>query len=271
MRKNRIGLKVITALIVLTIGIGISACEKKERPISKDQIEAVEIVRVESGSLAPTLSAKTEVMKSSAFLVYSNKKGEFKPEVAENERVKKGDVLGSIGNEEVIAPADGEVLSICREVDVPKNYPLLEISYIGFSLDVEATDFLNSVESIDTLKAKFQIQDGIGPEEIVAVVPSRESPRVLQCLINHESDVRMGQFATVVITSEVKEKVKLLPLSVVAGRLKKGVVTKIVDGKPQDVSVELGATDGAFIEILSGVEVGDEIRSPAPNLDPRDK
>lgn len=36
------------------------------------------------------------------------------------------------------------------------------------------------------------------------------------------------------------------------------------------MKVELGATDGAYIEIISGVNVGDEIYSLAPNLDIRE-
>lgn len=35
--------------------------------------------------------------------------------------------------------------------------------------------------------------------------------------------------------------------------------------------VMLGATDGAYIEILSGVNEGDTISSIPPNLDPRSK
>ena len=80
-----------------------------------------------------------------------------------------------------------------------------------------------------------------------------------------------GQSATVVITAETRKDVLLLPLSVIAGRQGKGMVTVINDGKQIQTEVMLGATDGAYIEILSGVNEGDTISSIPPNLDPRSK
>ena len=152
--------------------------------------------------------------------------------------VKKGQILGYVGSKKIIAPVDGTVIKICDDADVPKN-------------------------------SKFQVQDGIGPEGILAVVLSSEDTSALKCLISHESDVRMGQLATVAITAETKNDVMILPLSVVAGRLKSGSVMKVVKGEAQNVQVKLGATDGAYIEIVSGLEVGDEVLTLAPNLDPR--
>ena len=66
-----------------------------------------------------------------------------------------------------------------------------------------------------------------------------------------------------------KENILLLPLSVIAGRQGKGMVTVIKDGEQIQTEVTLGATDGAYIEILSGVEEGDVVSSVPPNLDPR--
>ena len=57
----------------------------------------------------------------------------------------------------------------------------------------------------------------------------------------------------------------------IAGRQGKGMVTVINDGKQIQTEVMLGATDGAYIEILSGVNEGDTISSIPPNLDPRSK
>ena len=70
---------------------------------------------------------------------------------------------------------------------------------------------------------------------------------------------------------DTSRNVLLLPLSVIAGRQGKGMVTVINDGKQIQTEVMLGATDGAYIEILSGVNEGDTISSIPPNLDPRSK
>lgn len=91
----------------------------------------------------------------------------------------------------------------------------------------------------------------------------------LQCLIGQDVDVKPGQSATVVISAETRKDVLILPLSVIAGRQDKGMVTVIKDGEEVQTEVVLGASDGAYIEILSGIEEGDIISSLPPNLDPR--
>ena len=102
------------------------------------------------------------------------------------------------------------------------------------------------------------------------IIPASENAEsTLQCLIGKDIDVKPGQSATVVITAETRKDVLLLPLSVIAGRQGKGMVTVINDGKQIQTEVMLGATDGAYIEILSGVNEGDTISSIPPNLDPR--
>ena len=52
----------------------------------------------------------------------------------------------------------------------------------------------------------------------------------LQCLIGQDVDVKPGQSATVVISAETRKDVLILPLSVIAGRQDKGVVTVLKDG-----------------------------------------
>ena len=156
------------------------------------------------------------------------------------------------------------------------------VRYTGFALNVEAENFLKTLPENTTLKAKFQVINGVGPTDILAVVtPATEyaegsstntlfpQSNVLQCLIDKDTDVKIGQNATVVITAGTKENILLLPLSVIAGRQGKGMVTVIKDGEQIQTEVTLGATDGAYIEILSGVEEGDVVSSVPPNLDPR--
>lgn len=64
--------------------------------------------------------------------------------------------------------------------------------------------------------------------------------------------------------------VLILPLSVIAGRQGTGLVTVITpNGERVETKVTLGVTDGANIEILSGLEEGDVVSATPPNLDPR--
>ena len=76
--------------------------------------------------------------------------------------------------------------------------------------------------------------------------------------------------ATVVITATTRNDVLILPLSVIAGRQGTGLVTVITpNGERVETKVTLGVTDGANIEILSGLEEGDVVSATPPNLDPR--
>ena len=81
-----------------------------------------------------------------------------------------------------------------------------------------------------------------------------------QCLISQTVDVKSGQSATVVITATTRNDVLILPLSVIAGRQGTGLVTVITpNGERVETKVTLGVTDGANIEILSGLEEGDVV------------
>lgn len=198
-------------------------------------------------------------------------------------KITAGGVIGKVSENEIKSPVDGTVISATNSSEIiPNNYPVATVRYTGFALNVEAENFLKTLPENTTLKAKFQVINGVGPTDILAVVtPATEyaegsstntlfpQSNVLQCLIDKDTDVKIGQNATVVITAGTKENILLLPLSVIAGRQGKGMVTVIKDGEQIQTEVTLGATDGAYIEILSGVEEGDVVSSVPPNLDPR--
>lgn len=272
MANNKTVFRILSAVILITISLGLSSCQKKSdnQVLNDERINKVETVRVKSGSITPTLSTKTEIKKSTPFMIVSEKKGSFKSKVAANTSVKKGQIIGYIDKVEIKTPVDAIVTKVSTETDIPKNYPLFELTYAGFSVDIKATDFLRITADFKKMKAKFQVQDGIGPEDMLAIVLSSDDNHKLQCLIDHNDDVKLGQLATVVVTAESRNNVMILPVSAVAGRLKTGTVSKVENGKIKHTKVELGATDGAYIEILSGLKVGDEIQTLAPNIDPRE-
>lgn len=207
----------------------------------------------------------------------------FETCVTSGDKITAGGVIGKVSENEIKSPVDGTVISATNSSEIiPNNYPVATVRYTGFALNVEAENFLKTLPENTTLKAKFQVINGVGPTDILAVVtPATEyaegsstntlfpQSNVLQCLIDKDTDVKIGQNATVVITAGTKENILLLPLSVIAGRQGKGMVTVIKDGEQIQTEVTLGATDGAYIEILSGVEEGDVVSSVPPNLDPR--
>lgn len=269
--KNNTVFKFLSIILVLTSLFIISSCKKSEESVSEvKSSDKIETVKVESGSITPTLSTKTTIKKAAPFIIESNNKGFFKSAVFEDQFVKRGQTIGWIDGTEIKAPVDSKVISVNSNIDVPKNYPLFEMQYNGFSIDIKAENFLNFVDDINNLKAKFQVQDGVGPQDILSVVLSSEDGFTLQCLIDTDIEARANQLATVVVTSNTKEGVMTLPVSVVSGRFKSGSVTKVENGKFINKDVVLGVTDGAYIEIVSGLSIDDEISVIPPNLDPRE-
>ena len=284
MQKSK---KRIAMLLILCTAIILSACSVNEQ--TEQNVDSVntkqldDTVTVNRGTLTPTLSSQTMIVKSSDFVVSSSEHGVFEAHVTSRDKIAAGDIIGKVSETEIRSPVDGTIISvISSDETVPNNYPIATVRYTGFALNIEAENFLNTLPENAELKAKFQVINGVGPTDILAVVtPATEyaegsstntlfpQSNVLQYLIDKDTDVKIGQNATVVITAGTKENILLLPLSVIAGRQGKGMVTVIKDGEQIQTEVTLGATDGAYIEILSGVEEGDVVSSVPPNLDPR--
>ena len=103
-------------------------------------------------------------------------------------------MIGKVSEEEIKSPVDATILSIISSNEsVPKNYPLATAKYTGFALNIEAENFLKILPENAALKAKFQVVDGVGPTEAIAVVVpvSENAESTLQCLIGKDIDVKV--------------------------------------------------------------------------------
>lgn len=232
-------------------------------------------------SITPTVSTQTTIVPAVPFIIFSPENGIFNTAVELEEKITAGQIIGTVNGKELKSPVDGTITSIAPSNEsVPSNYPVAIVHYTGFALNVEADNFLSTLPEYAELKAKFQVYDGVGPTDMIAVVsPAADEnaftgivPQegILQCLISQTVDVKSGQSATVVITATTRNDVLILPLSVIAGRQGTGLVTVITpNGERVETKVTLGVTDGANIEILSGLEEGDVVSATPPNLDPR--
>lgn len=200
-----------------------------------------------------------------------------------------GDVLGTVGDQQVTAPVDGVIETVAQDNDMAADYPLFSIRYGGMSASVDATALLATIDPDQPLTDRFQITDAQGPTDCAAVVndgvatpPSSaedtagsamtahgtESTRTLQCLFPKDVQARPGQNATVVLTATAVEDALILPVTAVAGRLASGQVSRRDGDSFATVNVKLGASDGTSIIILDGLEEGDMVSATAPNLTP---
>lgn len=270
---------------ILFLVFTLSACsaigQTDENNLTDSATSAEKTVSVVRGTITPTVSTQTTIFPAVPFIISSPENGIFNSAVELEEKITAGQIIGTVNGKELKSPVDGTITSIAPSNEsVPSNYPVAIVQYTGFALNVEADNFLSTLPEYAELKAKFQVYDGVGPTDMIAVVsPAADEnaftgivPQegILQCLISQTVDVKSGQSATVVITATTRNDVLILPLSVIAGRQGTGLVTVITpNGERVETKVTLGVTDGANIEILSGLEEGDVVSATPPNLDPR--
>ena len=270
---------------ILFLVFTLSACsaigQTDENNLTDSATSAEKTVSVVRGTITPTVSTQTTIVPAVPFIISSPENGIFNTAVELEEKITAGQIIGTVNGKELKSPVDGTITSIAPSNEsVPSNYPVAIVNYTGFALNVEADNFLSTLPEYAELKAKFQVYDGVGPTDMIAVVsPAADEnaftgivPQegILQCLISQTVDVKSGQSATVVITATTRNDVLILPLSVIAGRQGTGLVTVITpNGERVETKVTLGVTDGANIEILSGLEEGDVVSATPPNLDPR--
>ena len=270
---------------ILFLVFTLSACsaigQTDENNLTDSATSAEKTVSVVRGTITPTVSTQTTIVPAVPFIIFSPENGIFNTAVELEEKITAGQIIGTVNGKELKSPVDGTITSIAPSNEsVPSNYPVAIVHYTGFAFNVEADNFLSTLPEYAELKAKFQVYDGVGPTDMIAVVsPAADEnaftgivPQegILQCLISQTVDVKSGQSATVVITATTRNDVLILPLSVIAGRQGTGLVTVITpNGERVETKVTLGVTDGANIEILSGLEEGDVVSATPPNLDPR--
>ena len=168
-----------------------------------------------------------------------------------------GDVLGTVGDQQVTAPVDGVIETVAQDNDMAADYPL-------FSIRQGPTDCA-AVVNDGVATPPSSAEDTAGS---ATTAHGTESTRTLQCLFPKDVQARPGQNATVVLTATAVEDALILPVTAVAGRLASGQVSRRDGDSFATVNVKLGASDGTSIIILDGLEEGDMVSATAPNLTP---
>lgn len=294
-------LKCLVFLVALSVSL--NACAGKatdDQPAVSFQNQ-IPTVKVTKQSLTQIISGTASVEQAATFIIASMKRGNFLPTVQVGDAVKAGSILGWNAGIAVTSPVNAIVVARTEKTqDIPKQFPLFSLRYDGFSLSIEAKQLAHFVSTTPIL-GRFQIFDGVGPSTCLSVVqvggliksesfvdaqlatnhkPDNVVPeaakqsfanstRTLACLIDKNIEVAPGDSATLVLRMQRKKSVIALPVSAVAGRLQKGIVLRKQGNNWRNVDVGLGISDGANIEITSGLHEGDIVANISPNLDPQ--
>lgn len=283
--KRWLGIVAVAVLLASGAGCGANGNDSDNGHAEQTSVP-LSTVKVESGTLVPTISSDAAVSSHSLFAITAPVQGVFQSTVHVGDTIQSQQVLGSVADTQILAPAEGTVVSIAGSgTQVPLNYPLITVNYNGFAMELDASRLLRMTQSTDSIHGKFQITDGQGPSDCVAVLPvqaasgpsqqsdgaqansddSSSSTR-MTCLVPKDDNVREGESGILVLSGTAVSSSLLLPVSAVAGRSGKGTVTRISHDKQEQVEVTLGASDGARIVIVDGLAEGDEVLDAAPNL-----
>jgi hypothetical protein len=196
-----------------------------------------------------------------------------------------GSVIGDVGAEAVALPVAGAILQMLRTTGdvVATNSPIATVSYAGFGIPVAVPPdqlyriYTQPVEGkasvsagpsgIDcTLVPIPQEAADYGAPSAVGAANGMSTYRPVTCLLPMDAAVVPGLPAQVGIRTAAKKLVLALPVSAVSGSAQQGRVTRVKGKDRITVSVSLGISDGAYIEIAAGLRVGDVVLSYAPGL-----
>jgi hypothetical protein len=97
---------------------------------------------------------------------------------------------------------------------------------------------------------------------------TESGPVQLLCAPPRDLKLFDGMPALLAVTTAEAHNVLVLPVEAVAGSSQRGKVRVLLSGgRSEDRDVDLGITDGANIEIRSGLKVGDVVAVPGPFLE----
>lgn len=78
-------------------------------------------------------------------------------------------------------------------------------------------------------------------------------------LLNEDSDIKVGDYACIFIKEKLVKDVKYIPKNALYSDSDGNFVYRIIDGSLERINVEIGMVTDIQVEILSGLEEGDEV------------
>jgi hypothetical protein len=149
--------------------------------------------------------------------------------------------------------------------------PIAVAEYPGFAVtaDVAGADLLRF--TTPPVSARAQVDGSGAPFDCVLLDrtpghPDADGVAFVACRVPDDQRVIEGLTGVIAVEFPSAEDVLSLPIEAVAGTLDNGTVWVTTEGEPVEKRVSLGVTDGVVVEILDGLEEGDEVLVPSPAL-----
>ncbi len=266
--------KIFILLIAITILITVIMTAVKSKDDASKIIETNEkIAEVTTQSIVTTLTAPGEVQSAQVekltlntsyyYLTMCAEKGEFVKEGANLLKYSNGTYL--------VAPYDcivssyfvPEVKSVCTS----SNY--VEVSsvedlYMDINIGEDKIDKVTSGQEVDIVVSYDETKEYKGTISKINAIGTRGNGATNFAAIasmKNDGNLKIGMSATCTITLDKYDDLTCLPIEAITIEDEKKYVNLInEDGTTTKVEVETGVADANYVQILSGVELGDKVK-----------
>lgn len=158
--------------------------------------------------------------------------------------------------------------SVPLDVEVGVGTPLLSVTDSALTITAQLTPpQVLRLANRQPLSVRAQLDGSTGPFDcsLNDARPTADAGTYrLTCRVPIETPGVVGSEGLLAIALDERADVPALPIEAIAGARDRGIVYEAATGATRDVT--LGITDGAFIEVTSGLSVGDQVLIPSPSL-----
>lgn len=274
----------------LTVVLALGGCSPEPPAIGAETVEPSEVAPavVTRADIVSVVTMDATVVATPSFAVLAEEDGIvhhawFKLDTP----VDAGQEVASQSDVALVTPVEGFVVErlVPDGVSVHRGVPVVLLRYAGFG--ATATVPVSAAYRLydGPVTARLQVTDGPGPTECtpLPVATSSDPAEAAQpgddadagvpqmqvlCAIPHDTELIDGSRGVLGITTGERRDVLTLPLQAVAGAAESGTVVKLVNGEPVLTEVHLGISDGVRVEVVEGLDEGDEVWPYGPNLRP---
>jgi hypothetical protein len=223
---------------------------------------------VDVGDITPVISLPAEVSSDTSYDITANTAGTA---VIHNGTLFV-DAAGGASTPVVFQALDSDRVFLVPDGSaVTAGLPIASAHYRGFALTAEVSGATRLRLRTAPESARAQIEGSGAPFDCVLLDPRPTlsedgTASNIGCIVPAEQSVIVGLAGVVALRFATVKGVLRLPIEAVAGTVKSASVYVKKDGKLAEVKIEVGATDGSMIQVISGLKKGDVVQIPSPSL-----
>lgn len=274
--------KAYQAVLALVAALTLSGCG-----LTLDTLETgapvtpvpVEPVAVSRGTIVSVVTFNAQATTGPEYVLATGKRATVRSamEAAPGKAVASNSVIGWLDGQELRTPTDAVVVEWLEDgATVNQGVPVVVLRYGGFGAvaDVPLEQAFRLYE--ETTEARVQFDGGPGVTTCTPYRPRPSSDRstlgageptlTVLCLLDDEPGLVSGLSGKIALNTGLAENVLRLPIGAVAGSAEFGQVALVTPDGSRTVDVELGISDGAWVEVRSGLVEGDLVLPYGPNL-----